>query len=930
MTEKDEDPRLIALGTDISDGKSVDWDGIQRDAQDDDTRTLIDNLQRVAMIIEAHRTVGGDVDTEAEPLATANPSSHWRHLVLIEQVGAGAFGTVYRAWDTHLDREVALKLLPKSDPADRDPLIEARHLARIRHTNVVTVYGAEQDDRQVGIWMEFIQGETLDAMVVQRGVMSAREVTGIGVDLCRALSALHRVGLLHRDIKAHNVMREIGGRIVLMDFSVVHAMGHDEVSTDISGTPLYMAPEVVNGGAASYSSDIYSLGVLLFHMLSGRYPVEGANLSEIRAAHARGARTRLPDLRPEVPQVLVQVIERAVSSDPHSRYRTVGELEHALVSSSGAQDQPSAPETAVTSTPARAAWMWPAIAAAALIAVLAGAATMWPSRNAPADRNAIQLTVGPPYNTQSWPRVSPDGRVVSYGTIAEGKDVVWLRPLGSLDGAPLENATTHETIFWSADAKSIGYFDDGKLKTIPIAGGTAPAILADVTNPRGGTWSHDGTIIFSSNDVLKRVSADGSALQQLTFLDQSAGEYQHTWPQFLPDGRHYLFVVRNRDATQSGVWIGSIDSQDRRRVMLAYSRTVYSPSGYLLFVRDGVIAAQRFDIRTMTISGEPQLLTASAQYHSASDAAFDVSNNDVLVYRPMEGPGQPSTRLMLLDRRGREVRAITSAGFHRSPRFSPDGTRLAAERIEPGSTNPDIWLYDLSRGSASRFTTSDAPDVGPVWSPDGHRIAFSSRRGETFDLFVKSVDATEPEQRLDASAGDKFAEHWSPDGKSLAGTLIRGGLWLRTLAPDASPQLLRRSTSLERWQSEFSPDGRWIAYAATESGSSDVFVEPVPATGERWQISSQGGSEPHWRGDGRELIYLATDGRLLGVEVMPGRRFRAGTPYFLFRVSVPEPLGPNDISLSPDGQFVVVNTVVGDLPVPAVHVVVNWPSLLHQ
>jgi eukaryotic-like serine/threonine-protein kinase len=927
LTAKDDDAELIALGSDVSDGKSVDWESIQRTAKDDATKALIENLQRIATVIEAHRSTDVEVPAAAPPIAES--TTHWRHLVLVERAGEGAFGTVYRAWDTQLDREVALKLLSKSPTAARDPLGEARHLARIRHQNVVTVYGAESDDHQVGIWMEFIQGETLAAMIAERGPMSAREVGGIGIDLCRALSALHGSGLLHRDIKPQNVMREIGGRIVLMDFSVVHAIEPDADTTELSGTPLYMAPEVLTGGPSSGASDIYSLGVLLFYLLSERFPVEGAYLADVRAAHARGDHTRLRDLRPEVPESVVQVIECALEVDPKSRYRTAGELEHALASALGAHAQSSAFESPpggfASGSRVSARWKWAAIIAA-LVAAASMTASVWRARTPVSPPLMVRATLGPPFNTSSWPRVSPDGRMVVFGTQAAGKQVLWIWPLASLEGKPLE-ASAGETPFWSPDSKFVAFFAEKKLRTIAVSGG-GPQTLADAPYPRGGAWNGEGTLLFSANDVIYRVAADGSSHRQETYLDESRGEYQHSWPEFLPDGRRYLFLVRSHQASQSGIWIGSLDSPERKRLIPAFSRTVYSRTGHLLFVREGAIMAQPFDLRTMTISGDAVGVTGPAQFHSAGDAAFDISNDGVLVYRARSD--LQSTRLIQFDRRGREVRAVAPSGFYRAPTFSPDGLRLAVERSDNQFGNPDVWLYDLERGSSLRFTSGNAPDVRPAWSPDGRQIAFSSRHDETFDVYVKTVDAADPERLVDASPGDKYVDDWAPDGKSLAVTIARNGLWILPLTKDAKPVLVRRSTTADPWQSSFSPDRRWITYVSSEGPTPEVFVEPIPATGERWQVSAQGGSEPHWRRDGRELIYLAPDGRLLGVSIVPGAQWKAGRPYQLFRVSVPEPLGPTDVSLSPDGQFVVVNALLNAPPVPPVHVVVNWAQLLNR
>lgn len=301
MADTPEDAWLIALANDVCDGRAVDWDSAVPSGASDASRSVVAELRRVAAVVEAHRA-GDEVEAPAAAPAEVGAPGAWRDLVLLETVGQGAFGTVYRAWDAQLDREVALKVLLQAPRGA--PLEEARNLARIRHPNVVAVYGAEAAGDQVGIWMEFIEGETLASVVRERGPMSPREVAGIGIDLCRALSALHRSGLLHGDIKAHNVMREVGGRIVLMDFSGVQAADARN-APEISGTPLYIAPEVFEGRPASFTADIYSLGVLLFYLLSGHYPVEGGDVAAIRRQHAVGERVRLRDIRSELPDPVV-------------------------------------------------------------------------------------------------------------------------------------------------------------------------------------------------------------------------------------------------------------------------------------------------------------------------------------------------------------------------------------------------------------------------------------------------------------------------------------------------------------------------------------------------------------------------------------------------------------------------------------------------
>ena len=464
MTDNSDEAWLIGLANDVCDGKPVDWERVVPPGAAAESQQMVAELRRLATVVDAHRTLGEDAPAPAPAPDPITTSGVWGPLVLLETVGHGAFGTVYRAWDAQLDREVALKVLLQV-PLE-SPLEEARHLARIRHPNVVSVYGAERVDEQVGIWMEFIEGETLGTVVGERGPMSAREVAGIGIDLCRALSALHRSDLVHGDIKAQNVMREVGGRIVLMDFSGVRAPDA-HAAPEFSGTPPYIAPELFEGRGASFGADIYSLGVLLFYLLSGHFPVDGEDVAEIRRRHASGERVRLRDIRPELPDAVVEIIERATAVDRGERFRTAGDLEHALMGIFAGHGASSGADSARAGARAsRAGWV---LAAAAVIA-LAGSIAAW--RYVPRDRvpagPLVRLWVGPPYNTGPWPRVAPDGSSIVFGTTVDGRKVLWLHPLGSGQGHAIKAAETTETAFWSADSRRIGFFSDGKLKTVDV------------------------------------------------------------------------------------------------------------------------------------------------------------------------------------------------------------------------------------------------------------------------------------------------------------------------------------------------------------------------------------------------------------------------------------------------------------------------------
>jgi Tol biopolymer transport system component len=924
MTEEPEDSVLLALGAAVADGAPVRWDDVEVRAGDVERQELIQGMREVAALMAAHRQVEAPA-----PAVPADSPRHWGHLVLFERVGQGAFGAVHRGFDPRLEREVAVKLLRPPDGSGPSPLAEARHLARIHHSNVVVVHGADQHDGQVGIWMEYIEGQTLAAMVREAGPMSAREVIGIGIDLCRALSAIHAAGLLHRDIKPQNVMREVGGRIVLMDFSGAEALTPRLAAVNVSGTPLYMAPELFDGSQATVPSDVYSLGILLFFLLTGTTPVEGRTLAELKVAHARRARKRLRDLRPDMPEAIVQVIGCATEQDPAKRYQTAGELEHALAAATGVPRLPQAAKTeSVAAAPAAGTLRWGlptgalwAPAGLLLGLAAAGAFVSWRQPAGPAAVTA-RFSIGPPYLAGSWPRLSPDGRLVVFGTFVEGRNRFWIRPLDSKQGHALRATTAVETPFWSPDSATLAFFADGKLKTIPASGGE-PQTLTSVEQPRGGDW-HGDRLIFAVRKGIHSIAADGTQLTVVTTLDEPAGEFQHAWPRFLPDGRRFLYVIRSSNGERTGLYVGSLDGTPPRRLLPAYSRATYA-AGHLLWVREGTLMAQPFDETTATLSGMPVAITGGVKHHGESDAAFDVAPSGVLVY--YQEPGQALTRLALFDRRGRERQVLAEPGAHRRPRFSPDGARVVAERASLEGTNVDLWMYDVARQGAVKLTTSETPDTDAAWSADGKTVAYTLTRASTHRIFTKTVDDGGPERPLQAFAGEAIVDDWSAAGPYIAARVPRVGLWIIPLDARQKPWMFRGDTRATVWQSEFSPDGQWLAYMSDASGSPEVFVEPFPATGARWQISTRGGAEPHWRPDGRELFYLAGDGTLMAIDVSsPSWQTRKPTP--LFRLSVVELAGQSDYDVSPDGEQFVVAMFLADPIVPPIEVVVNWTSLL--
>ena len=921
MNGEREDAWLLALASAASDASGVDWDEAERRAADLGQRQLIRQLRGIAAIADAHR-----VDQE-RPDGAPVPSpavTHWRHLVLFESAGAGAFGTVYRGWDPVLEREVALKVLAPARLNTPAPLDEARHLARIRHPHVVCIHGADTDGERAGIWMEYIEGLTLAQIVRERGPMSAREVIGIGLDLCSALSAIHAAGLVHRDIKAQNVMREVGGRIVLMDFSGAHRLMSADGDEVFSGTPLYMAPELFVGAPAGVASDVYSLGVLLFFLLSARVPVEGKTIQDVRLAHANGDRKRLLDVRADIPDGLVHVIERATASDPAQRFRSPGELQHALAGASGAQLAIAGASRERPRSSSRRLRLGVLAAALLMIAGAIAAFTRVPPR--PSGWPGIaRFTIGPPYRSGSWPRISPDGKLVVFGAIVEGRNRFWIHPLDKLSGQAVMETTATETPFWSPDSTVLAYFEDEKLKRIAIGGGE-PKILADAPSPRGGDW-HGNTILYSRQGGIYQLDVATGATGPATSLDAALGDHQHTWPEFLPDGRRFLYIVRSSSPERTGLYVGSLDGTPAKRLLPAHSRSTYA-AGHILYVRDRSLVAHPFDADTLSLRDDPVTIARQITQHPASDAAFDVSPSGVLIYSPDYG-SRPSTRLMLYDRRGREVAPVTPVGSFARPRFSPDGERIVAESFETAENNSELWVYGITPKSATRLTRHPAPDVAPAWSPDGQRVVFSSQRSAVHEVFVKPVDGVEGERVLVSAPGDALVEHWSPDGRYVSAAVLRSGLWVLPAGGGSEKaQQIRADERATCWQSEFSPDGKWLAYGSDESGQSEVYVEPFPATGARWHVSAHGGAEPHWGATSNELFYLDSESFLTSVVRQGAPGWRAGVSQRLLKLQVPDLAGKNDYAISADGRYLAVNVFIADPVVPPIEVVVNWQGLL--
>jgi len=904
MSEGLELDSLIAA---VADSQVIDWVAVLVSCRDQNERKLVAQLK---VLTEVARAGDASPDRDRRPRRQSGAERsaalpfQWGPLEVVEELGRGAFGRVFHARDPRLDRDVALKLFDRAPRGDTTLVREAQLLARMRHPHVVVVYGADTIDGRTGLWMELVRGRTLHRVLAEQGPFGAREAALIGLDLCRALAAVHSAGLVHRDIKATNVMRESGGRIVLMDFGAGFQRDDGERGGGIAtGTPLYMAPELFEGAEASVSTDLYALGVLLFHLVTGAYPVNGSTLVELQDNHARDARTLLRDARPDIPAVLAQVVDRALSHAPAARFRSAADMERALAATLDVE----AAATAVDSTlPWWRRWARrPIPAAVMLIAIpfLLAAAfiivrqldRLPPARDSAtigAPLDSIAFTVEAPEGSHfadgpGLLAVSPDGRRIAFATAGNQTSStvparLWVRQLGSVVAEPIAGTESGYQPFWSPDGRSLGFSTaDGSLKRVDVVGGSV-VTLADWGV--GGAWNSAGVIVFGGRDGrLYRIEEDGGTPAAVTTLDPAQGETRHLWPAFLPDGRRFLFLADN-PSSESVLYLGSLDSPTRTRIANMASKAEYA-EGHLFYHSMQTLVAHPFDLQKAQFVGEAKSIANAVRFGADGRSGFSVSQSGIVVYATDVGPDV--TSLTWFDANGTRLAPVGEAGTYAYPSLSPDGTRLAVYRSGL-HLHWDVWVVDLVRNVSTRFTFNNQIDRWPVvWSPDAASVVFSAQDNEhaPFNLYRRSLSGASSDQRLVDSPDDKEATGFLPDGSVLLFNRELGkghgtDIWALPMTGDRTPFGVL-DTKYDEECGVFSPDGRWIAYASNESGVFQVYAQPFPPTGAKVQVSGDGGSWPRWTADGR-ILYSSAN-RLWSVDVnVTGGTLHASVPKALF------------------------------------------------
>lgn len=882
------------------------------------------------------------------PLA---PGTQLGPYEIVAPLGAGGMGEVYRARDTRLDRTVAIKILPAqfaSDPARKQRFErEAKTISSLNHPHICVLYDVGHQNGMDYLVMECVEGETL-ARRLEKGPLPLEQVLKVGMQTADALDKAHRLGIVHRDLKPGNIMLTPTGAklldfglakmaVPLADGAALTAAAQVSPATEqgmIVGTFQYMSPEQVEGKELDSRSDIFSLGAVLYEMFTGKRAFEGKSQLSVASAILEKEPAPLSSVKPMTPPALDRCIRRCLAKEPERRWQNAGDLASELqwISESGSQTGEAVRVPAGRGKWERASWL---LAATFFLLTLAAGAAWWQASNRRPPAMYFHAPMPFPANDLA---LSPDGRMLAMVAFSApaNKDVLWTYEVGSRRASSLEGTKGASYPFWSPDGRSIGFFAGGKLKKVNLSGGPAQE-LCDAPNGRGGAWNRDGVIVFTPAAMggVSRVSSSGGTPVEITKPDASRFETSHRWPAFLPDGKHFLYLAANflGKLEYNAIFTGSLDSQERHLLVSASANAAYAEPGYLLYLREKTLVAQPFDWRRHILSGEPHILSDEVLYTPLVDrAVYSVSGGEVLVTQT--GTGASLSQLTWLDRSGKPAGTIAMPGTYNNVRLSPDGHRVATDQTDPDGRNIDVWVHELARSATTRLTFDPALDQMPVWSPDGKQILFASTRKLGFELYLKNADGSGTEELAaelgDGLPGTAYPWDWSRDGKNVL-VSKRNELWYLSWPQRVAKPLLQPKWTVQNAQ--FSPDGRWMAYASNETGNMEIYVSPFPSANGKWQVSSAGGEEPRWRQDGKELFYLSSEGKMMAVAVKTDASFEAGAPVALFQAHPRQAVSAQDLcsyDVSGDGQRFLISTKAEEANASPLSVLLNWASEMEK
>ncbi len=866
---------------------------------------------------------------------------------IVASAGAGGMGEVYRARDTRLERTVAIKVLPAEFAQDAQLRSrferEAKSISSLTHPNICTLHDVGQQDGVDYLVMEYLEGETL-AERIARGPIPIEDALAIGIQITSALEKAHKHAIVHRDLKPGNVILTPTGA-KLLDFGLAKPQSsilspQSSFATEqrsltqegtIVGTFQYMAPEQLEGNEADARTDIFALGCVLYEMVTGRKAFLGKSKVSLIAAILEHEPPPITSVQPLSPPALDRLIRTCLAKEPDERWQTAHDvlLQLRWIAEGGSLAGVAAP-VAARRRHRESLWL-----VAAMVAAVAAATfgALW-YRETSRPHEAITTSILAPEKTDfdfdsGPPVLSPDGRRIAFLAIdASGKRTIWVRPLHSLGAQSLAGTEDAYAPFWSPDSRYLAFFAGGKLKKIDTAGGP-PQIVCDAVSARGGSWGRGGVIVFApmANGVLYKVPAAGGAPTRITAF--ATNETSHRWPFFLPDGKHFIFLALSGGSfyNVSSIHAMSIESTARTKLVATSSSAAYAPPGYLLFRSGQTLMAQPFDATQLRLTGEVFPVADEVRSTSFNATVFSVSEQGELAYQ--SGGALGLSQLQWFDRSGKLIGNIGAPADYRFASISHDGKKIAVAVTEQNMSTADIWTVDLARGTSTRLTFDPANDFFPLWAPDDKYVYFTSNRKDAGDVYRKGASGLGQDEEVIRMPGFTIGTDLSLDGRFIAFQNIdpesKTGfdLWTYSLA-DKKPVPFLQTQFLES-NAHFSPNGKWLAYQSDESGKLQIYVQSFPASGGKWQVSTEGGFRPRWGPKGDEILYEAPGGKLMLTPVTTAATFEAGIPKPLFDM---HPKGGPDqhFALSPDGQRILVNNSIKDEVKLPITLVQNWTS----
>ncbi|HEY6192412.1 MAG TPA: protein kinase [Bacteroidota bacterium] len=889
---------------------------------------------------------------------------------ILEKLGEGGMGVVYKAEDTKLDRFVALKFLPphmNASEQDKARFVqEAKAAAALNHPNVCSIIDIQEHDGQMFIVMEFVDGHTLRE---KKESISFKQAIDIGIQIADGLAAAHEKGIVHRDIKPDNIMIRKDGIAQIMDFGLAKLRSSGSKITRLTkqgstvGTAGYMSPEQVQGHDTDHRSDIFSFGVLLYELFSGQPPFKGVHETALLYEIVNVDPPPMSSVRPEIDPALDSIVGECLAKEPSERSQSVAEVAKDLrhykresskqrmsrtfpaqsavrqTAAASQRDQEPAPGLAVP-RPQRAIIPW-GIAGLLLVATLFLLVRLF---LAPAESHPVvvaSILAPDSVYIHSYgqgagpPQVSPDGRqVLLLGVTPDGISRVYIRSFAENVTRGLDGTENAQYPFWSPDGKSVGFFASGKIKKID-AGGGSPVTVCDALNPRGATWSSSGTILFSPDyqTVIFRVSENGGAPVPVTKIDTARNESSQRWPFALPDGKHFLYFSRissgSGEAEGHAVYVASIDGGENRMVLHTTSNATYA-GGNLLYVRGSTLMAQRFDLSSLELKGDPAPVAEDVMFDPGFNlSVFSASETGILVYQ--QGRVRSGAKLLLTDRTGKTLSTLGESIEHFYVRYSPDGQHIVGSIFDPKLLRLNCWEYDLRTGGRTRITSGTSEGY-PLLSRDGSVLIFNSQRTGNWNLYQKSMKGQGGELALHPGPSEDYPADWSPDGSSILISRIepsktKSDLWLMQLS-GAREQYPIANTDFDEIDGKFSPDGKWIAYVSNESGEYEVYVKPTgKSETQSWKISSGGGGVPRWAGISNEICYVNKENKMtLATLRYKDKTVEVVNTHPLFTA----PVFLESYSISPDGKTMVINRFLEATKSVPLTMMLHWDEALKK